>query len=84
MESVKEVNNMLHVKIGDELSAIATLSFILTNVGYMEGETFFEGFSPETGAVFRRAEGECKKTGNYYPEIGKLITSRPVSLFRAG
>ena len=48
----------LHVKIGDELSAPATPPFILTNVGYMEGETFYEGFSPETGTVFRRTGSE--------------------------
>ncbi len=74
----------LHVKIGDELSAPATPPFILTNVGYMEGETFYEGFSPETGTVFRRTGGECKKTGKHYPEIEKLITSHPVSMFKAG
>lgn len=75
---------MLHVKIGDELSATATPPFILTNIGYMENERIFEGFSRETGAMFRRVEGECKKTGKHYPEIEKLIISRPVSLFQAG
>ena len=74
----------LIVKVGDELAAFATPPFILTRVGYMENERFFEGFSPETGAIFRRMESECQKTGNYYPEIENIITYRSARNNRAG
>lgn len=75
---------LLHVKIGDELSATATPLFILTNIGHAEGETFFEGFSPKTGAIFRKTESECRKTGKHYPEIEKLIASSPAGMSSAG